>query len=100
MAKGGETGPVNLAQCPILHATGVGPERAAAFSRLGIASVEDLLLHRPRRYEDRRLFRTIRELQPGQAAITKGTIIALGVKRWKRGLKSVFEMIVHDGTGR
>ncbi|MGC8991757.1 MAG: hypothetical protein ACP5MD_16705, partial [Verrucomicrobiia bacterium] len=40
---------------PVTVLRGVGSERAALLARLGIRSVEDLLLHRPRRYEDRRV---------------------------------------------
>ena len=32
---------------------GVGAARAAAYARLGVRSVGDLLLHYPRRYENR-----------------------------------------------
>ncbi len=42
-----------LAQ-PVTALWGVGPERAAQLARLDIHTIEDLLLHKPRRYEDRR----------------------------------------------
>ena len=78
----------------------MGTEREAQLARLGLFTVEDLLLHRPRRYEDRRHFRTIAEMQPEEPATTRGTIVALGVKRYQRGAKSVFEIILEDGTAR
>jgi ATP-dependent DNA helicase RecG len=79
---------------------GVGPERAALLQRLGIHQVEDLLLHRPRRYEDRRHFRRIADLQLHEPAVTRGIIQALGIKWFKRRTKSVFEIILDDGTAR
>src|SRR5262245_50494077 len=79
---------------------GVGGERARQLQKLGIRSVEDLLLHRPRRYEDRRKFRPIAELQPGELMLTRGSVVALGVKRYRKGTKSVFELILDDGTAR
>jgi ATP-dependent DNA helicase RecG len=79
---------------------GVGRERAEQLGRLGIATVEELLLHRPRRYEDRRRFRAIAELDLAAPAITRGTVVALGVKWFARHTKSIFELIVDDGTGR
>jgi ATP-dependent DNA helicase RecG len=79
---------------------GVGPERAAQLARLGIHTVLDLLLHRPRRYEDRRQFLSIRELATDAAATVRGRIVAMGVKRFAKGRKSVFELILDDGTGR
>jgi len=79
---------------------GVGPERTAQLARLEIFTIEDLLLHRPRRYEDRRHLRAIRDLQEGEAAATHGRIVALGVKWFKQHTKSVFEIVLDDGTAR
>jgi ATP-dependent DNA helicase RecG len=85
---------------PVNSLRGVGPERALLLARLGIHTVEDLLLHRPRRYEDRRQFRSIRELQVGELATVRGVVSTLGVKRWHGGARSVFELVLEDGTGR
>ena len=79
---------------------GVGAERAAQLARLGISTVEDLLLNRPRRYEDRRHFKRISELVRGEPATARGNIVALGLKRFRHGTKSVFEIILDDGTAR
>jgi len=79
---------------------GVGAERAVQLARLDIHNVEDLLLHRPRRYEDRRHFRKISELTKDKPATVRGTIVALGLKRFRGGSKSVFEIILDDGTAR
>ena len=79
---------------------GVGAERAAQLARLDIHTVEDLLLHRPRRYEDRRHFRKIAELTKDEPATARGTIVALGLKRFRGGSKSVFEIILDDGSAR
>ncbi|HOK76454.1 MAG TPA: ATP-dependent DNA helicase RecG [Verrucomicrobiota bacterium] len=85
---------------PVTVLRGVGSERAALLSRLGIRSVEDLLLHRPRRYEDRRVIGRISELRLRVPGSTAGKIVAQGVKTWKRKARSVFEIILEDGTGR
>jgi ATP-dependent DNA helicase RecG len=85
---------------PVTSLWGVGAERAAQLARLKILTIEDLLLHRPRRYEDRRQFRPIAGLQLDEPATTRGTVAALGVKRCRRGQKSVFELILTDGTAR
>jgi ATP-dependent DNA helicase RecG len=85
---------------PVTALWGVGAERADQLARLKISTVEDLLLHRPRRYEDRRHFRPIVELQLDEPATTRGTVVALGVKRFRHGQKSVFELILDDGTAR
>ncbi len=85
---------------PVATLWGVGPERAAQLARLEIRTVEDLLLHGPRRYEDRRHFRPIAELQLDEPSITHGTAVALGVKWFKQHTKSIFELILDDGTAR
>ncbi|MHB9007708.1 MAG: ATP-dependent DNA helicase RecG [Limisphaerales bacterium] len=85
---------------PVTVVRGVGPERAFQLARLGVQTVGQLLLHRPRRYEDRRRLGTIAELQLKQPAAARGRIVAQGVKRFRRGSQSVFEFILEDGTGR
>src|SRR5580700_5619758 len=80
--------------------TGVGKERASQLERLGIRTVEELLLHRPRRYEDRRRFVHIADLRADQPATARGVIVALGMKWFRQRQKSVFEIILDDGTAR
>jgi ATP-dependent DNA helicase RecG len=92
-----ETSPLDR---PVGSLFGVGPERAAQLGRLEIFTIADLLLHRPRRHEDRRRFRPIAELDMGKPAITRGKIVALGVKWFSNHTKSIFEIIIDDGTGR
>src|SRR5439155_16870225 len=79
---------------------GVGAERVAQLARLKLHSTGDLLLHRPRRHEDRTQLRPIADLALGQPATARGKIVALGTKRWRAGSKSVFEFILEDGTAR
>jgi ATP-dependent DNA helicase RecG len=92
-----ETSPLDR---PVSSLFGVGPERAAQLGKLEIFTVADLLLHRPRRYEDRRRFRPVAELDLHQPAITRGKIVALGVKWFSNHTKSIFELIIDDGTAR
>ncbi len=85
---------------PVTTLWGVGPERASQLAQLEIRTIEDLMLHRPRRYEDRRHFRPIAELQLDEPTITHGTAVALGVKWFKQHTKSIFELVLDDGTAR
>ena len=91
---------VSPLKMPVSSLWGVGAERAAQLARLDIHTVEDLLLHRPRRYEDRRHFRKIAELTKDEPATARGTIVASGLRRFRGGSKSVFEIILDDGTAR
>lgn len=79
---------------------GVGTERASQLERLKIFSIEDLLLHGPRRYEDRRHFVSIAQLELKQSATVRGRIIAQGLKYYQGRRKSVFEIVLEDGTAR
>ncbi|HVU09594.1 MAG TPA: ATP-dependent DNA helicase RecG [Verrucomicrobiae bacterium] len=85
---------------PVTSLWGVGAERAAQLARLGIFTIEDLLLHRPKRYEDRRHFKKISELTKDEPATARGKIVALGLKRFRGGRKSVFEIILDDSSAR
>lgn len=85
---------------PVSTVWGVGEERARLLARLDIFTVEDLLLHKPRRYEDRRKFLPIRDLKPREAATVRGKIIAAGIKRFKGGSRAMFECIFEDDTAR
>ncbi len=85
---------------PVSSLWGVGDERARLLSRLKIFTIEDLLLHKPRRYEDRRNLRPIKELQLDEPATVRGKIVAAGVKRWKKGARALFEFVLDDGTAK
>jgi ATP-dependent DNA helicase RecG len=83
---------------PVASVWGVGEERARLLARLNIFTVEDLLLHKPRRYEDRRKFLPIRDLKLKEAATVRGKIVAAGVKRFRKGARAMFECVFDDGT--
>ena len=85
---------------PVTSLVGVGPERAALLRALEINTIEDLLLYRPRRHEDRQRAVKIAELEPQIPAITHGSIVAMGIKYFRQRSKSIFEFILDDGTGR
>src|ERR1039457_4104636 len=87
-------------QTPVTALPGVGASRMEQLARLDIFTAEDLLLHAPRRYEDRRHFRKIAELTKDEPFTARGTIVAQGLKRFRGGNKSVFEFILDDGSAR
>lgn len=87
-------------QRPVTALWGVGDERAKLLARLDIVTIEDLLLHRPRRYEDRRKFLQIRDLKWKEAATVRGKIVAAGVKSFRKGTRRLFECVFEDGSAR
>jgi ATP-dependent DNA helicase RecG len=60
---------------PLRYVKGVGPRRAADLERVGLTTVEDLLLRFPLRYEDRAALLTIGALRPGHVATVIGQVL-------------------------
>lgn len=85
---------------PVSVLYGVGDERAKQLNRLGVSTIADLLLLRPRRHEDRRNFTPISSLEIGNSYLVKGKVVVKGIKTFRRRTRSLFEMIVEDSTGR
>lgn len=65
---------MNLHQ-PLTVLPGVGPKSAEKFSKLGIESLQDLLLYFPFRYEDFKSKNVI-ELEDGEKAVVSGVVVA------------------------
>jgi len=83
---------------PVQYVKGVGPQRAAGLEKLGIRSAEDLLLHVPLRYEDRRSFARVADLRPGMRVSVAGEIAVAGLRRARR--MTLYEVRLDDGSGR
>jgi ATP-dependent DNA helicase RecG len=77
---------------------GVGPKNAKSFNKLGLATVEDVLFHVPRRYEDRRHLPPISNIRPGQWVTVKGRLTHVE-GRPTRGGMVILKAVVRDGTG-
>ncbi len=92
----GTRNPMTDLDSPVQFLKGVGPKRAEMLERLGIGTVRDLLMHFPRRVEDRRDSRAIADAPPGCSAVVSGVVRSVRVfgPRWRRG----FRIEVDDGT--
>lgn len=77
---------------------GVGPKHAQTMKKLGLFTVEDLLFHIPRRYEDRRHLPPIALAQPGEFATIKGRVVTVE-GRPTRGGMVIIRALVRDQTG-
>jgi len=82
---------------PVQYVKGVGPARAERLRRLGIETVEQLLLHLPRDYEDLSEVRAIAAIEPGQRVTVQGEIADLDVRQTRRG--TIAAALLSDGTG-
>jgi len=80
---------------------GVGPKKVKLFRRLGISSVEDLLYHFPRRYEDRSNLVSVSKVEIGKVYTIKGKILTKQDRNsWRRRGFSIVELSVGDKTSR
>ena len=85
-------------QAPVQFVKGIGPQKAEALGRAGVVSAEDLLLHLPMRYEDRRSFARVADLVPGMRVSVSGEIVVAGLRRARR--MAIYEVRLDDGSGR
>ncbi len=79
---------------------GVGPVRAGALGRLGVATVGDLLRLLPRRYEDRRRLGTIAGLAGGPAGSFVARVAGAGPETTPRRRRRIFRAVLEDDSGR
>ena len=78
----------------IQYVKGVGPKRAELFKRLGINTVEDVLTHLPRRYEDRGNLKKISQIKYGEIETISGIVKAAGINVTTRKRMKIFELVV------
>ena len=81
---------------PVSTLRGVGPKSATRLAALGIETVEDVLFHLPRRYEDRTRIVPIGGLRSGATAVVEAEVDLAEIKFGRR--RSLL-IRVSDGTG-
>ncbi|MFN3322451.1 MAG: ATP-dependent DNA helicase RecG [Bryobacteraceae bacterium] len=84
---------------PLMYVKGVGPARAASLEAKGLATVEDLLVYSPFRYEDRSNVKTVKQLAPGEMATVIAEVRSAKVAGFKRKNLGLFEARFSDGSG-
>lgn len=86
---------------PVTRLPGVGPARAKALHRLGLATLGDLLRHRPTRYEKLAAEGRIADLptQSDAVATARGIVMAVRWVGGGYGKKGRFEATLQDDTG-
>ncbi|MFC2083392.1 hypothetical protein ACFLSG_05105, partial [Candidatus Bipolaricaulota bacterium] len=87
----------NLSE-PLTKAQGIGAKRAALLAKLGLETIEDLLLFFPRRLEDRTQFVPIGSLQDGLEVCVRGTVHVIQKVRTK-GRMTLVKASIGDETG-
>lgn len=85
---------------PVTILKGVGVARAKQFAVLNIFTLEDLICHFPRGYEDRNQLVTIRQLQPGVSACFRAMVANTPRTAHIRKGLDMTKVQVADTTGR
>ena len=88
---------MNIAD-PVNVLDGVGPKVAALLKRLGIKTIQDLLLHFPRDYNDYSEVTQIASLKPGEVTVL-GTVENVRGRYVRRGLH-ITEAVIADETSK
>ncbi|MBU1048763.1 ATP-dependent DNA helicase RecG [Candidatus Bipolaricaulota bacterium] len=83
---------------PISRAHGIGSKRATLLAKLGLNTMEDLLMFFPHRLEDRTQVTRIGLLKDGMDVSVRGAVHAIQKVRMNRGMTLVKASIA-DGTG-
>ncbi|WP_455814890.1 ATP-dependent DNA helicase RecG [Pseudomonas graminis] len=81
---------------PLNTLSGVGASQTAKLAKLGLLTVQDLLLHLPMRYEDRTQLYAINDLLPGIYATVEGEVLHTDISF---GRRRMLTCQISDGSG-
>ncbi len=88
--------PADPLATPVQQVRGVGPALADKLGAKGLATVGDLLLNLPRRYEDRRTPRTVAQAPIGERSVIAGRVVKA---QEAHGRRRRLEVLVRDEAG-
>ncbi|AJI96099.1 ATP-dependent DNA helicase RecG [Yersinia ruckeri] len=81
---------------PLSALSGVGASQAGKLAKMGLETIQDLLLHLPLRYEDRTRLYRINDLLPGIFATVKGEVLRSDISF---GRRRMLTCQISDGSG-
>ncbi len=82
----------------VMFLKGVGPRLTPAFQKLGLLTARDVLLHFPRRYDDRRNMPQVRDVHPGDWVTLKGRVVSVNSRPTGRGMV-ILSAYLRDASG-
>ncbi|WP_145579468.1 ATP-dependent DNA helicase RecG [Yersinia vastinensis] len=81
---------------PLSTLSGVGASQAAKLAKMGLETIQDLLLHLPLRYEDRTRLYRIGDLMSGLSVTVEGEVLRSDISFGRRRMMTCQ---ISDGTG-
>ena len=84
---------------PLSELERVTPAVARKLTAFGLVTVGDLIDHFPRRYEDFRDRKQIRDLKVGEEATIRATVVRVTAERTARRRVDVVKVLLRDDTG-
>ncbi|EKN6135881.1 ATP-dependent DNA helicase RecG [Yersinia enterocolitica] len=81
---------------PLSTLSGVGASQAGKLAKMGLETIQDLLLHLPLRYEDRTRLYRIGDLLPGLSVTVEGEVLRSDISFGRRRMMTCQ---VSDGSG-
>ena len=84
---------------PVSYLSGVSDKTEARLNRLGIATIRDLLLFFPRRYEDFSTITPIAFVRPGVKTTVRGRIYDIGARETRYKRMALTEALLGDDSG-
>lgn len=84
---------------PVTQLKGIGPQKASLLEKLGIITIEDMILHLPRDYQDRRYICPIAEIHEDKDVLVQGIVKNVKIDPYRPGRKQILRVFVVDETG-
>lgn len=84
---------------PVTELKGIGPKKASLLAKLGISTLEDLMLYFPRDYQDRRHICPINEITEEKPVLIQGTVKTVKADPYRPGRRQILRVFVVDRTG-
>ena len=90
----------DILQSPVSSLTGVGPAKRAAYEKMGIRTLADLIEHYPRSYENRGEIMTLLEarMRGGKCAVVLTIATEVSCKTIRRGM-NILKFRAYDESG-
>ncbi len=83
----------------VKYVKGVGEARAKILNKLGIYTLEDLIMYYPRTYEDRSMVKSLNDVQDGDEVLIKATVVTrMNIITTRNRRMTICKMLVRDET--